>query len=174
MTREQNRACKLSDAEIQEIKKRYEQGEGYTAMAKDYGVTIQAIYYWTRTREERAEMAKRTNERKKARSGKRIQSDHVEYRNYKKSITPNLAEYENASVKSYQREVLDYTEYKKKKNIREKERYTSDPAYRKKRQENFKKWRSKIDFAAYQRDLRARNYTWNKELKKYIRNPKTP
>ena len=52
-TREENRACKLTDNQISEIQSRREKGEIYSSIARDYGITPQAVFYWCLSKEVR-------------------------------------------------------------------------------------------------------------------------
>lgn len=98
-TREENRACKLTDKQIDEIKTRRLHGESYPNIAKDYNITVQAVYYWCLSDEDRKEKNKKNNSRPAV-----TFYDYKEYRRRKLECHPELRDYEIFSTHRFRKE----------------------------------------------------------------------
>ena len=99
-TREENKGCKLTDKQIQEIKERRERGETYADIAKDYNITEQAVYYWCLDPEVRKQ--------KNIKKNPKVHNDPAYFRKYrerKKQLHPELAEYEKLATEKVRKEM---------------------------------------------------------------------
>ena len=105
-TREENRACKLTDNQISEIQSRREKGEIYSSIARDYGITPQAVFYWCLSKEVRKGKSKN-----KSNPSTTPKEYFLEYRKRKKELHPELSDYEMFSALRYRKENPE--EYKK-------------------------------------------------------------
>lgn len=102
LTREENRACKLTDEQIMEMKTRRANGDSYAEIARDYGVSSPAVYYWCLDDEARKEKTRRANLERKDKP--REKYDHREYRKRKLALHPELMVYERQFSQEYKKE----------------------------------------------------------------------
>ena len=148
LTRKQNKACKLTDSQIQEAKDRHSEGESYAAIARDYNVTAQAIYYWVLPDDVRNERTAKRNEKRK--NLDRTPFDYKEYRERKKEIHGDeLKEYENKTSKNW-----------RKQNKEKVKKYSKeyDASHREEKRERSKRWQRKNleYFRSYNRERNRR------------------
>lgn len=104
-TREENRACKLTDNQIEEIKIRHQKGESYPEIAKDYNVTPQTIFYWCLDEKERKRRQKERQQQ--VRDTGYLPPNEFnfeEYKKRKKELHPEFVEYENQFTHDYKKE----------------------------------------------------------------------
>ncbi len=111
-SREENRACKLLDAEIKEIQWRGRSGESYKELAEYYGVSRTTIYYWCLSDERRAEYGKKRREATTPRPYD--PAWYKEYRKRKKEVKPELIAYERQWGKELKEKRPNYEESLKK------------------------------------------------------------
>lgn len=108
MTREQNRRCKLSDSDIEEIRELRNSGSTLKSIATLFGITEQSVHYWLQDKNQRKAKNKEAY-RKRVLNG--VKSTHKDSAYYKK--------YRERKKKLHGEEYLKYenqftTEYKKK------------------------------------------------------------
>ena len=140
-TREENRACKLSDAQILEIQKRRKRGETKEEIADDYDVTASAIYYWCLSPERRGELIR--NQKRKKMSDEYKKKYAKEYRQRKFKTHPEYVEYEKQFNADVQR-------------LR--------PSYRR----LYKKW-NKLHWKLNKEELSKKHAEWQKKNREYVR-----
>lgn len=114
-TRKENRACKLNDKQICEIRMRRANGEPYTKIAKDYDVSSRAIWYWCLSD------ADRKNEIRRRLKYVNKKFDHRAYRERKKRLHPELHKYENQFDNKYK--LANQPNFKKSKRKADKKRW---------------------------------------------------
>ena len=95
-TREENRSCKLTDAEIVEIRELRTSGMSYGEIARDFDMSPSGIYYWCMSDEARKEKNKKLY---KNQLFIRPWGKRKEYRKRKLRLHPELYDYENEYYK---------------------------------------------------------------------------
>jgi len=103
LTKEQNRKCKLTDEQLVDIRARYKSGEPKKSIARDYGVTPEAIYWQCLPDEEK--------KRRAAAAAKRVGTNYrpaqaADTRAYRKEILGGQHE-------AYERELAYKLRFKK-------------------------------------------------------------
>lgn len=115
-SRKQNKRCKLTDEQIDEIKEMRKSGLSYSEIARDYGITAQAVYYWCLEENGRKRIAKEQCVRRKI-SGyiRPNEFNYKEYRQRKIKLIPEYKDYENQFTNQVKKESRpNFTETRKR------------------------------------------------------------
>lgn len=96
-TREENRACKLNDEQIEQVQMLRKQGRSYQNIADQFNMSLQGIRWWCLTEDQRKEITKN----RKRQPNHNEQYDFKEYRKRKLELHPELKQYENQFTNEY-------------------------------------------------------------------------
>ena len=104
-TREENRSCKLTDAQIVEIRELRASGMSNREIAIDFDMSISAIYYWCMSDDGRKEKNKKLYENQLF-IRTRDKLNQREYRKRKLQLHPELNDYEKEYYKKRFKDII--------------------------------------------------------------------
>jgi len=162
-TREQSKACKLSDRQIEDIPRLLKRGETRSEIAKKYGVTFPCINYWCMSPEERKERNKKSH----LKWGKiQTKEEHSAYstdiyRRKRKMMPKEIRKYAGQINKAYKER--DIENFRILRRATEK-RYNRKDGYKRKTK-IVKAWRgrNREKYNAYMREYKKK---WRAERRK--------
>lgn len=119
-TREENRSCKLSEKNIEDIKSLKKSGYSNFEISRLYKVSKSTVYYWSLSKEKQNYL---NTKKRVSKLGKKTEDERkcylLEYRKRKKTLHPELSEYELEKATSFK----ESQTYKNKKPTWDKNYY---------------------------------------------------